>query len=331
VYFGPGSPLNSALHVPGKQTNNWAELFAFFSSLRLAPPEKSLLICPDSEYAICSIIEWAPSHAACGWCCENGDVLQHIAAWIHFHQAPLEFWLVWAHNGNKHGDAADALAKSGARKPLLATSQLCLPDAVHQLTLGLIVLPRDKVFSSLCLLTAKVGEGTRDVQLLVKSDSYAVSTHCGWRFFHMAKAAALQELVEASSNFALFWKHFRSLADPKHKAPLVSLDALTSIFQRRMNPPPTMPASFNSFCFLTNTLQLAHLPSVTVDMSPDGVFSREWQVDEIEWPKAHVKEHTLSSARGIDGVDYSTILEIENEELCSLFNDCMAHCDAPSV
>jgi hypothetical protein len=66
-------------------------------------------------------------------------------------------------------------------------------------------------------------------------------------------------------------------------------------------------------------------------MSPDGVFSREWQVDEIEWAKAHVKECSLLSARGIDGVDYSTLLEIENEELCSLFNDCMAHCDAPSV
>jgi hypothetical protein len=82
---------------------------------------------------------------------------------------------------------------------------------------------------------------------------------------------------------------------------------------------------------MTNALQLAHLPSVTVDISSDGVFSCDWQVEEIEWAKAHVKEHSLSSARGMDRVDYSTVLEIENDEICALFNDCMAHCDAPSV
>jgi ribonuclease HI len=118
---------NASIRVPGKQTNNRAELFAILYCLTVSSPLRTLLIRPDSQYAIRSIFDWGPVHSASGWQCENGDILSHIAAWIRFRQAPIHFNYVPGHSGNEHGDAADALAKEGARKSLASAPPLCLP------------------------------------------------------------------------------------------------------------------------------------------------------------------------------------------------------------
>lgn len=34
---------------------------------------------------------------------------------------------------------------------------------------------------------------------------------------------------------------------------------------------------------------------------------------------------------GIDGVDYSSVLAIDNDELCLLFNECIDRCEVPSA
>jgi ribonuclease HI len=136
--------------VPGKQTNNRAELFAVLWCLSTAPLARSLIIFTDSQYAIRSIVEWAPSHSKCGWSCENGDVLAQIASWIVVRQAPLELEHVPGHSGNKHGDAADALAKEGARLPLSTAPALPVPGGAAQVFPGVPALACQKV--SLTLL-----------------------------------------------------------------------------------------------------------------------------------------------------------------------------------
>jgi hypothetical protein len=52
-------------------------------------------------------------------------------------------------------------------------------------------------------------------------------------------------LTAASSNSAAFWKAYRSMANPKSRAPAVSLADLASCFEKRMNAPDPAPPAFN--------------------------------------------------------------------------------------
>ncbi|KAJ7168281.1 ribonuclease H-like domain-containing protein, partial [Mycena crocata] len=115
IYLGPGNPENSiSLRVTGEQTNNRGELLAILYCLSVFPSNKRLDLYSDSEYAIKSIVYWAPRHADAGWKCANADLLQDIVLWIKFRSAATHFYHVKAHSGNTHNDAADAAAKAGA-------------------------------------------------------------------------------------------------------------------------------------------------------------------------------------------------------------------------
>jgi ribonuclease HI len=210
IYFGPHALQNAGLRVPGKQTNNRAELFAILSAVVVVPLKKSLVIYTDSQYAIRSILDWAPMHSICGWSCENGDVLRHIAAWLRAREAPLKLNFIHAHAGNRHGDAADLLAKAGARAPLHTARQLAMPDADQPSYLQ-PPLSLQKVTSTLPPLETCESVCSQGL----KADSFAHLSHRGRAYFHAAKAEALQNLVDAASNPAWFWKTYRKLADPK--------------------------------------------------------------------------------------------------------------------
>ncbi|KAJ7475569.1 ribonuclease H-like domain-containing protein, partial [Mycena galericulata] len=114
IYFGPGHGLNESLRVTGDQTNNRGELLAILYSLSTTPSNKRLDIYSDSEYAIRSIVYWAPGHAEAGWKCANADILQDIVSWLQYRSSPTHFFYVKAHAGNRHNDAADMAAKAGA-------------------------------------------------------------------------------------------------------------------------------------------------------------------------------------------------------------------------
>ncbi|KAI0316626.1 ribonuclease H-like domain-containing protein, partial [Amylostereum chailletii] len=114
IYWGPGASGNTAARVPGAQTNNRGELYAILLATVATPLSRSLKIYTDSQYSTRSIVFWAPRHAACGWLCENGDILSLIAGWILARTAPLALWHIPAHSGNVHGDVSDTLAKTGA-------------------------------------------------------------------------------------------------------------------------------------------------------------------------------------------------------------------------
>ncbi|THU93160.1 ribonuclease H-like protein, partial [Dendrothele bispora CBS 962.96] len=113
IYFGHRNALNRSERVLGPQTNNRAELYAVLTALQLAPLDRSLYLYTDSQYVINSLTHWAPMHAKCGWKCTNGDVMKSIVAWIGARSAPLHFFWVKGHSGNKHNDEADRLANTG--------------------------------------------------------------------------------------------------------------------------------------------------------------------------------------------------------------------------
>ncbi|TFY50289.1 hypothetical protein EVJ58_g11109, partial [Rhodofomes roseus] len=73
------------------------------------------------------------------------------------------------------------------------------------------------------------------------------------------------------------------------------------------------------------------VPDETVDVTEQGHFVRPWAMNEVEDAKAHIREHSLKSATGIDKVAYERVLRIPNEELLHLFQACVDSRDAPTT
>ncbi|KZV98221.1 ribonuclease H-like protein, partial [Exidia glandulosa HHB12029] len=115
IYWGPECLSNLAVRLPGpEQTNNRAELYAILRALEQCDTMRSLRIHTDSEYAIRSIAEWAPSRSELAWTCCNGDLLRDICLLIRRRLADLTLIWVQAHGKNQHNAEADALARKGA-------------------------------------------------------------------------------------------------------------------------------------------------------------------------------------------------------------------------
>lgn len=75
IFYRPGNARNTAVCVPGRQTNNRGEILAILTALIQANPHKKISIYSDSEYAIKMLTEWAPDKHSIGWNVENGDLL----------------------------------------------------------------------------------------------------------------------------------------------------------------------------------------------------------------------------------------------------------------
>jgi hypothetical protein len=73
------------------------------------------------------------------------------------------------------------------------------------------------------------------------------------------------------------------------------------------------------------------IPQTTVDSSAEGFFSTKWTEDEVAEVKDHIRKHGLDSATGEDAILYGEILEIPNDALAYLCNECIRRRDGPSV
>ncbi len=73
------------------------------------------------------------------------------------------------------------------------------------------------------------------------------------------------------------------------------------------------------------------IPDVTTDRTTGRYFSTDVSDDNIGKVKAHIRKTGADSSRGSDDVDYDLILEIPNEDLVKLCNECLKRCDAPSL
>ncbi|VDC04957.1 unnamed protein product [Peniophora sp. CBMAI 1063] len=119
--------------------------------------------------------------------------------------------------------------------------------------------------------------------------------------------------------------------DPRKKAPKVALSALHSVFRKRMNKPPVPPQTFSRAAELAARVQARDLARIVPDIEPDDTFTREVDAREVALLKADVKKQGLDGAPGFDGVLKSSIMNMDNDDLARLFNECIRQQDAPSV
>ncbi|CAA7264262.1 unnamed protein product [Cyclocybe aegerita] len=138
----------------------------------------------------------------------------------------------------------------------------------------------------------------------------------------------LRELL-ACESIADFWALFKRWNDPKPTQPKIRLLTLKENFAARMNPPSSLPPSFDASLFARHELTMKAVPIHTIDISPNLHFSRPFATVEVDWAKTHIRKRGLHKAKGIDGVDYSQIFGVESADWADFFNLCISEFDAP--
>uniref|UniRef100_A0A3B1KIX8 Ribonuclease H1 n=1 Tax=Astyanax mexicanus TaxID=7994 RepID=A0A3B1KIX8_ASTMX len=100
VYWGPDHPLNVAERLPGRQTNQRAELQAACKALEQARDMdfKKIVLYTDSKFTINGITSWVKKWKTNGWKLNTGGEVLHIAG----------------HAGFKGNEEADRLSREGA-------------------------------------------------------------------------------------------------------------------------------------------------------------------------------------------------------------------------
>ncbi len=319
IYFGPNSALNDSFRVTGPQTNNRGKLLAILKILVGGRRDRALHILTDSEYSIRSIVYWGPAHAAQGWYCSNGDLLSDIAAWIRYRTATLVLEHVHAHSGNAHNNAADALAKAGANKEIenWKTYVHTLPPPSGA-SPGFTPLNLPKVSTSLPPDSAQIME-----ERVRKRISYASDSHRGRNALRETQAHNLSRLTDASGNIGLFWREYRSLRKSNPWVPPLSAQDFADVFGPRMNPSPSPSPAFDHTQATLNQFELDDIPYPSPDPPADSPFELI-SVEDIGEAMDHIKDSlSPKSSRGGDGVFPKDLLEMDNDKLCTLFNECL--------
>ncbi|XP_068867631.1 ribonuclease H1 isoform X2 [Aphelocoma coerulescens] len=74
VYWGPGHPLNTSERLPGRQTNQRAEIHAACKAIEQAKSQniKKLIIYTDSKFTINGITSWVDNWKTNGWRTSSG-------------------------------------------------------------------------------------------------------------------------------------------------------------------------------------------------------------------------------------------------------------------
>ncbi|XP_078397803.1 ribonuclease H1 isoform X2 [Cetorhinus maximus] len=123
VYWGPGHSLNLSERLPGRQTNQRAEIIAACRAIEQAKElnVEKLVIFTDSMFTINGITKWIKSWKSNGWKLSSGgsvinkedfERLDKLTSGIN-----IEWMHVPGHAGFTGNEAADSLAKEGASKP----------------------------------------------------------------------------------------------------------------------------------------------------------------------------------------------------------------------
>ncbi|XP_066468463.1 ribonuclease H1 [Tiliqua scincoides] len=122
VYWGPNHPLNSSDRLPGRQTNQRAEIHAACKAIEQAKSQniKKLAIYTDSKFTINGITNWVENWKTNGWKTstkkdvinrEDFERLAELSEGMDIH------WMhVPGHSGFTGNEAADRLAREGAGK-----------------------------------------------------------------------------------------------------------------------------------------------------------------------------------------------------------------------
>lgn len=124
VYWGENHPLNVGERLPGRQTNQRAEIQAACTAVAQAKSQniKKLDVCTDSKFTIDGITKWVHTWEKNDWTLSTGEPVKNKDDFQRLHQLSKGMDITWKHvpghagyNGN---EAADELAREGAMKPL---------------------------------------------------------------------------------------------------------------------------------------------------------------------------------------------------------------------
>lgn len=120
AWFGRQDPRNVSCLVPGKQTNNRAEVFAVYKALEQCPPRSWVVILTDSALTINGATRQSKRKA-------NQDLFDMVDQ-ITATMANVRYVKVLAHSGIEGNEMADALAKQACYRALRMAEKLVKSD-----------------------------------------------------------------------------------------------------------------------------------------------------------------------------------------------------------
>ncbi|XP_037007714.2 ribonuclease H1 isoform X1 [Artibeus jamaicensis] len=123
VYWGPGHPLNVSIRLPGRQTNQRAEIHAACRAIEQAKAQNihKLALYTDSMFTINGITHWLQGWKENGWRTSAGKEVINREDFVELDRLVQDMDIRWmhvpGHSGLVGNEEADRLAKEGARQP----------------------------------------------------------------------------------------------------------------------------------------------------------------------------------------------------------------------
>lgn len=123
VYWGPGHPLNLSVRLPGRQTNQRAEIHAACRAIEQAKAQRirKLVLYTDSMFTINGITSWVEGWKKNGWRTSAGKEVTNKEDFMQLERLTRGMDIQWmhvpGHSGFTGNEEADRLAREGAKQP----------------------------------------------------------------------------------------------------------------------------------------------------------------------------------------------------------------------
>ncbi|XP_037668651.1 ribonuclease H1 isoform X1 [Choloepus didactylus] len=122
VYWGPGHPLNVGIRLPGRQTNQRAEIHAACKAIEQAKAQNinKLVLYTDSMFTINGITNWVQGWKNNGWRTSTGKEVINKEDFVELERLTQDMDIQWVHvpghSGFTGNEEADRLAREGAKQ-----------------------------------------------------------------------------------------------------------------------------------------------------------------------------------------------------------------------
>lgn len=122
VYWGPGHPLNVGIRLPGRQTNQRAEIHAACKAIEQARAQNinKLVLYTDSMFTINGITNWVQGWKNNGWRTSTGKEVINKEDFMGLEKLVQGMDIRWmhvpGHSGFVGNEEADRLAREGAKQ-----------------------------------------------------------------------------------------------------------------------------------------------------------------------------------------------------------------------
>ncbi|XP_068920875.1 ribonuclease H1 [Petaurus breviceps papuanus] len=122
VYWGPSHPLNVGDRLPGRQTNQRAEIHAACKAIEQAKNQNisKLVLYTDSMFTINGITSWVKDWKKNGWKTSTGKDVINKEDFVKLDTLIQDIDIKWihvpGHSGFAGNEEADRLAREGAKK-----------------------------------------------------------------------------------------------------------------------------------------------------------------------------------------------------------------------